>query len=110
MGKGNYYKVKTKKFFEKQGYKVEYLEKLQRIFNPKTKQTFYIKRDLFASDLLMVNTEVIIFANVTDKGHRSDRMKKLMAEPFPECKYIKRWIIYWELRAKEPTIIEEQKL
>lgn len=109
MAKGNYYKVKSKKFFENQGFKVEYLEKLQRIFNPKTKQTFFVKRDLFSSDLLMRNNEVIIFANVTDKHNVSSHIKRFQEEILPECEHIKQWVIYWNLRAKEPTIVEVEK-
>lgn len=101
--KGNYYKVKTKRYLEKQGYHVEYLEKMQRIVT-KGGKTVFIKRDLFGADLLAVNSEQVVFVNVTTKSHVSEHVKRFKAVPFP--RFVDVWVLLWEARQKEPEIVE----
>ena len=102
--KGNYYKVKTKEYFIEKGYVVEYLEKYQSIFIPKTKKVFHIKKDLFASDILAMNGEDIIFINsVLGKEHLAEHIREFQKYPFP--KFVKRWIVAWTPRVKEPDIV-----
>ena len=103
MSKGNYYKTKTKKFLEEDGYTVEYLEKLQRIVN-KAGQVIHVKRDLLESDGLATNESDFILWNVTDRAHAAAHVKRyaeLRLPPFIRC-----WVIVWEPRSKEPEIIE----
>ena len=110
MNKGNYYKVKTKKWLEKDGYQVEYLEKLQRIFTGA--KLFYVKKDLFASDILAMNEQDIIFVQVkSGKNTTGISIKKAIQEfqkyQFPE--FVKRWIVVWRDKQKEPEVIEVEK-
>ena len=101
--KGNYYKRKTKVWFEADGYTVEYLEKLQHIYAKG--KVIYIKRDLLGADLLAVNDKEFILANViSNKGDLAKHIKRFKEYPNPS--FIKRLIVYWEARAKEPEIIE----
>ena len=101
--KGSYYKTKTKKFFEADGYTVEYLEKLQHIYAKG--KVIYIKRDLLAADLLAVNDKEFILANViSNRGDLAKHIKRFKEYPNPP--FIKRYVILWEPRAKEPELIE----
>jgi len=113
MNKGNYYKKKTKDWFIKEGYVCEYLEKLQRIFitpNKKNKgKLIYIKRDLFASDILAMKSDKVIFVQVKSGGKKTGidiqkAIKEFNKYPFP--KFIDRWIIVWQDRQREPEIID----
>jgi len=101
--KGNYYRLKTKKWLEKDGYQVAILECRQRIFTPKG--IIFIGRDVWASDLMAANKEDLIFIQV--KSNKVDIVKG-MAEfkkyLFPS--FVKKWVVYWESRAKEPIITE----
>jgi hypothetical protein len=103
LNKGNYHKLKTKKFLIADGYQVDYLEKLQRIVT-RTGQVIHVKKDLLESDGYAVNATDFILWNVTDKAHVSEHVKRyesLVLPPFIRC-----WIIIWEPRSREPTIIE----
>ena len=46
--RGDYYKKKTKLWFEEQGYCVEYTEKYRKF--QKDGKTYHIKQDLFGAD------------------------------------------------------------
>ena len=101
--KGNYYKTKTKKWLEADGYVVEYLEKLQHIFTKG--KVIYIKRDLLAADGLAINdTEFILWNSITNRGDIAKHIKRFKEYPCPA--FIKRYIILWEPRAREPELIE----
>jgi len=101
--KGNYYKVKTKKWFEADGYTVEYLEKLQHIYAKG--KVIYIKRDLLGADGLAVNDhEFILWNSITNKGDISKHLKRFKEYPCPT--FIKRYLVYWEVRASGPELIE----
>jgi len=99
---GNYYKVKTKKFLEADGYLVEYLEKLQRIVTKEGKVLF-LKRDLLASDGMAVSDKEFILWNSTDRTHVADHVKRYEALTLPS--FIQCWVVVWEPRSKEPEII-----
>jgi len=101
--KGNYYKLKTKKWFIDKGYACEYLEKLQRISTPRG--VFFIKRDVFAADGLAMNGDEMIFWNSKlGKKNIAQGLKEFAKHPYPAG--IKRWVIVWEPRVAEPEIIE----
>jgi len=103
--KGNYYKLKTKKWLTEQGYQCDYLEKLGRIFNPKTKSVIFVKRDMFASDILAMSKDDLIFVQVKfGKKNIASAYKEFDKYVFPS--FVKKWIVVWELRAREPEIIE----
>lgn len=99
---GNYYLGKSKKFFEADGWTVQKCEVKYKVPG----RSIWIKKDLFASDLLMMNGKEIIFVNVTVKGHVAEHIHRFEEYPFPDS--VRRWVVYWDKGAKEPTI-EEQK-
>jgi hypothetical protein len=103
--KGNYYKLRSKKWFINKGYVCDIVEKLQSIWVKG--RVIYIKRDLFGSDLLAMNGEEMIFANsVFGKKNIASHIKEFHNYPYPKSTKIKRWILSWELRAREPEITE----
>lgn len=103
MNKGNYWKVKTKKYLEADGFLVEYLEKLQRIVT-KDGKVIFIKRDLLESDGLACNSERFILWNSTTKEHIAEHLKRYAKLELPA--FIERWVVVWALRQREPEIVE----
>ena len=107
VGKGNYYKKKTKDWFLAQGYKCEYLESLRSIWTPKG--FLYKKNDLFASDGLAISDTEIIFWN--SKGGAKENINQMITEGIKKYQeihfphFVKRQIIAWIPRAREPQII-----
>lgn len=94
-------KLKTKKWLEKQGYIVESSE-VNKIcyFN---KRLVAVHKDLFGSDLLAMNGKDIIFVQCkTNPKHKWDAKKEFAKYPFP--KLVKRWIIIWKPKIKEPIV------
>ncbi len=105
--KGNYYKRKTADWYRKDGYTVEYLEKLQHIFTKG--KVIYMKRDLLGADGLAVNdTEFILWNSISNRGDIAKHIKRFKEFPCP--KFIKRYVIFWELRAKGPELIEVDEI
>jgi len=104
--KGNYYQLKTKKFYESEGYSVYNLEQSRTIFTPKG--LVYVKKDVAGADLMAMNGEEIIFiqckTNLSDIGSGK---KELMEHPYPSC--VKLIVARWEPRAKSPDIYEVLK-
>lgn len=102
--KGNYYKLRTKKWLEKKGYQVAFLERMMWIFT-KDKKMIPIKKDQFGSDLLAVNEDQIIFVQVKfNRSNVADAHKEFAKYTFP--KFADKWIVVWEVRAREPEVIE----
>lgn len=106
--RGNYYKRKTKEFYEKLGYTTQLTEFLTTRFIGEGK-TIYVKKDVFGADGISMNGEEIIFWNskhVTGKNTISNEKwsgeKEFNKFPFPKC--VKRELVIWELR-KKPTVI-----
>ena len=101
---GNYYLLKTKKFFENEGWTVKRTEYQYPI--PGTK--LYRKIDIFGSDLIMMNGTDIVFVNVTTPQNLSKHIHRFEEFPFPDS--VKCWIVTWHERAKEPNITELEKI
>lgn len=103
--RGDYYKKKTKLWFEEQGYCVEYTEKYRKF--QKDGKTYHIKQDLFGADGISISTKHIVFWN--SKIGRTGLKKaidKFNEYPFPDS--AGRWIICWTPRVKEPEVIDAQ--
>lgn len=109
--RGNYYKNKTRDWFIKKGYKVELCEFLCGIPIGGGKIVFK-KRDVLASDGIAYNDNEFILWNskhyTNDKQSIKNRGKQY-AKNYNEIKtpsFIKKQIIIWELRKKEPMVID----
>jgi hypothetical protein len=108
--KGNYYKAKTKKWFESLGYETQLVEFMTA--RPIAGRTLYIKKDVFDSDGISMNGNEIIFWNskhyTTTKNNHDTQIreakKKYLSHKFPPT--VKLQIIMWKPRIKQPEIIE----
>jgi hypothetical protein len=104
---GNYYKRRTKEYYEDLGYFVAYTETLQSMFIKGVMR--YRKRDLVGADGIAMNGEEIIFWNSksTVAGHvswlKSTGSSEFRKFPFPKC--VKLQLVIWEPK-KKPVIID----
>lgn len=103
MNRGNYYKYKTRKWFEAEGFFCEYLERNQRIYvNGKV---IYIKRDLAGADGMAMKKDQLIFWQCKlNKKNIATAIKEFFKYPYPP--FIDRQIIVWTKRARGPEVIE----
>lgn len=104
---GNYYKLKTKAWLEEKGFQIATMEKYRRVFSDG--KVIMIKQDQFASDLLAVNDKEIIFVQVKyNRGRKSNNVAEAIKNfhkfTFPD--FVKKWIVVWGYREREPEIIE----
>lgn len=106
--RGNYYKARTKEYYEKLGYTVQITEFMcGRQIAPG--KIIYCKKDVFGSDGIAMNGKEIIFWN--SKSITTGRLaqekyggkKDFNQYPFPDC--VKRQLVIWEPR-KKPIIID----
>jgi len=108
--RGNYYKKKSKEYYESLGYTVQLTEFVtsRPIGGGKI---IYVKKDVFGSDGIAMNGRDIIFWNskstVAGKDqiswHKTTGKKEFDKYPFP--KSVKKQLIIWQPREK-PIIIE----
>jgi len=107
--RGNYYKTKTKAYFEKLGYTTQITEFMCGIQVAPNK-IIYIKKDVFGSDGISMNEKEIIFWNSKHTltgsiaNEKSSGKKEFAKHPFPLS--VKRQLVIWQPRQKNPTIIE----
>jgi len=108
--KGNYYKRRSKEYYEKLGYVVQLTEFTCALVVKG--RCFYRKIDIFGSDGIAMNGSEIIFWNskatdpsVKDGVSKMKSSAKIEFEkyPFPPC--VKRQAIIWQPRQK-PIIYE----
>lgn len=105
MNKGNYYKYKTKKYFEEQGYQAELLEKTIRYLDKQTNKIVVKKKDVFGSDLLIMNEEEIVFIQVKyNKTHIAEAIKEFKKIKFPP--FVKFWVVCWMKNEQTPYIYD----
>jgi hypothetical protein len=107
--RGNYYKNKTRDWYQERGYTVQLTEFLTA--RPVGGgRIIYSKKDVFGSDGISMNGKEIIFWNSkAASSHRqvidlkSKGKKEFGNYPFPEC--VKLQLVIWEPR-KSPVIIK----
>jgi hypothetical protein len=109
--RGNYYKRKTKKHYEKLGYTVQLTEFTCGLMIGG--RCIYKKIDIFGSDGIAMNGKEIIFWNskhigkegefkkINEQGQIRNAKKEFAEFPFP--KYVKLHIVMWKPR-KQPEI------
>ena len=100
---GNYYKLKTKKWFRDQGFFCEYLEQNQRIYVQG--RVIFIKRDLAGADGFAMNGKQIIFwQSKLSTNNIAQAIKEFYKYPYPPC--VDRWVIVWTKGCGAPNIQE----
>lgn len=110
VSRGSAAKAKTKKWLQARGYQVGNLEEMRIIWISPEKQIPQ-KRDQFASDLLAVNSQSVIFVQVKSgeaarTGTFPEARREFAKFVFPESLVVRRWIIAWPFRTRHPRIIE----
>jgi hypothetical protein len=109
VSKGSYYKNKTREWYQKKGYTVELTEFVcGRMIAPG--KIIYTKKDILASDGIAYNENEFILWNSkhTTTGSIANEKSsgKKDYEKIKVPKFIKKQLIIWQPRIKEPTIIE----
>jgi len=101
IAKGNYYRLKTKHFYEAEGYEVANAEVRKPM--PIKGRLVWIATDIFASDLIAMNGKEIIFIQVkTNRGDVSKAVKDFANHKFPES--VRKVVCCWPKRASAPDI------
>ena len=107
--KGRYYLMKSRDYMKNLGYETEIVEKVQRIVTKDDKgnhRVLFAKADLWGADLVARNKEDFIWIQV--KSNRCDTatgIKQLSIDNLWPS-FVKRWVMLWEPRMREPEIIE----
>lgn len=107
--RGNYYKTKTKDWYEKQGYTVQITEFMcGRVIGQG--KIIYCKKDVFGSDGISMNGTDIIFWNskhtlTGDIAVEKSRGKKEF-EKYPFPKSVKKQLVIWQPRKKVPDVFD----
>jgi len=103
VAKGNYYRLKTKKFYEAEGYEVVTSEIRKPM--PIKGKLIWISVDMFASDLIAMNGKDVLFIQV--KANRHDvpsAIKEFNKHKFPPT--VKPIVVWWPERAQQPEVFE----
>lgn len=102
--RGNYYKLKTKRWLEGRGYAVAVMERMYGVAPGR-----FVKVDQMGSDLLAVSTAEVLFVQVKmggrtwrKRGWLSDATKAF--DPFPVPPHGEQQVVVWEPGAREPLV------
>lgn len=106
--RGAYYKARTKRWLIAQGWQVADMEVMRSVYLA-GREPFFVKHDQFASDLVAIRPTTIVFIQVkggkrAQIGNFPAARRAFAAYPWPP--FVKRWVIAWPLRAREPRIVE----
>jgi len=108
--RGNYYKKKTQKYYESQGYTVQLTEFVCGVMIGN--RCIYRKVDIFGSDGISMNGKEIIFWNskhctTDDKVNIDNQIRQAKKEfgkyPFPNSVFLH--IVMWKPRQKPEIIV-----
>jgi hypothetical protein len=104
VAKGQYFKQRSKRWFEAQGYVVAFLE---RVLHVQGKHGLIpVKRDQLGSDLVAVSEKKILLIQV--KGGASCRSQLAAARAefakYPLAPYCENWIVMWLPQARAPEV------
>lgn len=109
--RGNYYKKKTKEYFEKLGYTTQITEFMCGRAIPGGR-IIYVKKDVFGSDGISMNGDEVIFWNskhcsTNDPNNIKTQIRKAKKEfgSFPFPKGVSLQIVMWLPRVRKPDII-----
>jgi len=107
--KGSYNKLKTRKWYEQDGYTVYDLELKKSVWVKS--RIIYTNCDTAGADLLAMRAaiaddpgEIIFIQCKSNSSDISKATREFSRHPFPT--FVKRHVVLWELRAREPKVIE----
>lgn len=105
VARGAYYKARTRRWLEKQGYQVGDLEVVRWVGGPAKR--FPVKRDQFGSDLLAVSGDRLVFCQCkggkSATGNFPDAKRLFDSFTFPPG--TAKWVVAWTPRAREPRVV-----
>lgn len=110
--KGAYYKTRTKRWLEVQGYTVVDLEIVRWVQRPGSDR-FPVKRDQMGSDLLAVKADTELWIQVKGGKQAAGHGQFLPAQrefakfTFPH--WSEQWVVAWPPRARQPRIIRVEE-
>lgn len=108
VAKGAYYKARTRKWLEAQGYGVVEMEIVRWIFTPRGR--IPIKRDQYGSDLLALdvsgNRVIFIQCKGGESGSKNISSAKREFSRFQFPASTSRWVVAWPLRSREPIVYD----
>ena len=124
--RANYYRRKTKDYFEELGYHCEYAERYLIYFDRKRNKTGFQKSDLFAADFIAKNERETLYVNsVVNRSNISEHIKRFNRYKWPGVRTFKvscpacladveikvtpterPLIVVWTPRVGEPDIVE----
>ncbi len=105
--KGNTYKYKTKKYWEKKGYHVEYLEHYNTIFI-KGKVPLRIKVDILGADgCATSDTEFILWGSILSPKNLARVSASMLHVPMPN--FVTRYIMVWTEGKPTPRVYNVDK-
>jgi hypothetical protein len=101
--RGQYYKVKTKTFFEDLGYHVEYLEFFTSINRPGMPFPIKKKIDILGADgCATSNSRFILWNSALTTHNLTSEVRKMAAFPIP-C-FVEQYVVVWEPRKPIPRL------
>src|ERR1043165_4266167 len=106
VSRGQYFKQRSKRWLEAHGYTVAFLERM--LYIQGRHGLVPVKRDQMGADLLAVNHERVIFAQIkwgeTWRSQLAAARREFSKYPLAaDCEQV---IIGWPPRAREPEVIE----
>jgi hypothetical protein len=109
--KGNYYKLRSKRWLEAKGYAVAFMERMLWIPPHRPGDRMIpVKRDQFASDLLAMTGDELIFVQVkfgaTRRGAGNIAAARREFAKHTFFQGSQQWLVIWEPRAREPEIVD----
>lgn len=105
--KGAYYKRRTKRWLERQGFVVGFLERVHVV--KRQGRLIAIKRDQFGADLLAINGWQVVFVQAK-LGSKSVAAAKREFNKYEFPPHVKTWIVTWARRARVPRVYVVERL
>ena len=104
--RGAYYKARSKRWLQKEGFQVADMELVRTVFTPYGQ--IYTKRDQFSSDLMYLTKDIVVFVQV--KGGMKplstlvkDAARSFAKHEFPE--HSRQELHVWRPRARKPEVV-----
>ena len=107
VARGARAKARTKRWLTTLGFQVADMEVVRWVWTPRRRLP--VKHDQFASDLLAVNAERVVFVQVKSgasaaRGTFPTARRAFATYTFPKT-WVELWIVAWPPRARAPRVI-----
>lgn len=109
--KGQYYKARTKRWLEAEGFTVAHLERVHLLHRGRGVAPLPVKKDQLGSDLLAVSRDRVVFVQVkffgTDDKRNDLHIRNALAEfaTHPCPRFAEQWVVVWRRGERAPRVI-----